>query len=418
MADFGLNPTQRSKTMAITEELLDQLIKDYKKPEDLIGENGLLKQLTKRLLERAMQSEMTEHLGYVKNASSGNNSGNSRNGSYNKKLKGDFGQIDLSVPRDRNSTFDPVIIPKGESRFKGFDDKIISMYAKGMTTRDIRSHLEEMYGVEVSPTLISQVTEAVTEEVRLWQNRSLDDIYPIVYLDAVRIKVKHNGQIVSKAVYLAIAVTMEGVKDVLGMWTAESEGAKFWLSILNELKNRGVKDILIACVDGLKGFPEAIEAVYPQTQVQLCIVHLVRHSLNFVSWKQRKDMAKDLKDIYGASTEDQARANLESFSDKWDATHPKVSQSWRNNWQRIIPYFAYPPQIRKAIYTTNTIESLNMSLRKVTKNRGSFPNDEAMFKLLYLALTNISKKWTMPIKDWKSALNQFSIMFEERLPNF
>ncbi len=418
MADFGLNPTQRSKTMAITEELLDQLIKDYKKPEDLIGENGLLKQLTKRLLERAMQSEMTEHLGYVKNASTGNNSGNSRNGSYNKKLKGDFGQMDLSVPRDRNSTFDPVIIPKGESRFKGFDDKIISMYAKGMTTRDIRSHLEEMYGVEVSPTLISQVTEAVTEEVRLWQNRSLDDIYPIVYLDAVRIKVKHNGQIVSKAVYLAIAVTMEGVKDVLGMWTAESEGAKFWLSILNELKNRGVKDILIACVDGLKGFPEAIEAVYPQTQVQLCIVHLVRHSLNFVSWKQRKDMAKDLKDIYGASTEDQARANLDSFSDKWDATHPKVSQSWRNNWQRIIPYFAYPPQIRKAIYTTNAIESLNMSLRKVTKNRGSFPNDEAMFKLLYLALTNISKKWTMPIKDWKSALNQFSIMFEERLPNF
>lgn len=404
--------------MAITEELLDQLIKDYKKPEDLIGENGLLKQLTKRLLERAMQSEMTEHLGYVKNASTGNNSGNSRNGSYNKKLKGDFGQMDLSVPRDRNSTFDPVIIPKGESRFKGFDDKIISMYAKGMTTRDIRSHLEEMYGVEVSPTLISQVTEAVTEEVRLWQNRSLDDIYPIVYLDAVRIKVKHNGQIVSKAVYLAIAVTMEGVKDVLGMWTAESEGAKFWLSILNELKNRGVKDILIACVDGLKGFPEAIEAVYPQTQVQLCIVHLVRHSLNFVSWKQRKGMAKDLKDIYGASTEDQARANLDSFSDKWDATHPKVSQSWRNNWQRIIPYFAYPPQIRKAIYTTNAIESLNMSLRKVTKNRGSFPNDEAMFKLLYLALTNISKKWTMPIKDWKSALNQFSIMFEERLPNF
>lgn len=404
--------------MAITEEVLDQLIKDYKKPEDLIGENGLLKQLTKRLLERAMQAEMTEHLGYVKHAASGKNSGNSRNGNYNKNIKGDFGQIDLTVPRDRNSTFDPAIIPKGESRFKGFDDKIISMYARGMTTRDIRSHLEEIYGVDVSPTLISQVTEAVTEEVRLWQNRPLDDIYPIVYLDAVRIKVKHNGQIVSKAVYLAIAVTMEGVKDVLGMWTAESEGAKFWLSILNELKNRGLKDILIACVDGLKGFPEAIEAAYPQTQVQLCIVHLVRYSLKFVSWKQRKEMASDLKDIYAAPTEDQARANLESFGDKWDATHPKVSQSWRNNWQRIIPYFAYPAQIRKAIYTTNTIESLNMSLRKVTKNRGSFPNDEAMFKLLYLALTNISKKWTMPIKDWKSALNQFSIMFEERLPNF
>lgn len=404
--------------MAITEDLLDQLIKDYKKPEDLIGENGLLKQLTKRLLERAMQAEMTDHLGYAKNAPTGNNTGNSRNCSYQKKVKGDFGELDLTVPRDRNASFDPAIIPKGESRFKGFDDKIISMYARGMTTRDIQSHLEEMYGVDVSPTLISQVTEAVTEEVRLWQSRPLDDIYPIVYLDAVRIKVKHNGSIITKAVYLAIAVTMEGVKDVLGMWAAETEGAKFWLSILTELKNRGVKDILIACVDGLKGFPEAIEAAYPQTQVQLCIVHLVRHSLNFVSWKQRKEMADDLKVIYSASTVEQAETNLEAFRMKWDDTHPKVGQSWRNNWQRIIPYFAYPPQIRRVIYTTNTIESLNMSLRKVTKNRGSFPNDEAMFKLLYLALSNISKKWTMPIKDWKSALNQFSIMFEERLPNF
>lgn len=404
--------------MAITEELLDQLIKDYKKPEDLIGENGLLKQLTKRLIERAMQAEMTEHLGYPKNDSSGKNSGNSRNGAYNKKVKGDFGQIDIAVPRDRNSTFDPAIIPKGESRFTGFDDKIISMYARGMTTRDIRSHLQEIYGVEVSPTLISQVTEAVAEEVRLWQNRPLDEMYPIVYLDAVRIKVKHNGQIVSKAVYMAIAVTMEGIKEVLGMWAAESEGAKFWLAILNELKNRGLKDILIACVDGLKGFPEAIEAAYPRTQVQLCIVHLVRHSLNFVSWKQRKEMADDLKAIYSAPTEEQARANLDAFSDKWDSTHLKVSQSWRNNWPRIIPFFGYPAQIRKAIYTTNAIESLNMSLRKVTKNRGSFPNDEAMFKLLYLALTNISKKWTMPIKDWKSALNQFSIMFDDRVPSF
>ncbi|HLO25266.1 MAG TPA: IS256 family transposase, partial [Geobacteraceae bacterium] len=277
--------------MAITEELLDQLIKEYKNPEDLIGENGLLKQLTKRLLEKAMQAEMTEHLGYLKHAPAGNNTGNSRNGGYKKKVKGDFGEIDLTVPRDRNSTFSPVVIPKGESRFKGFDDKIISMYARGMTTRDIQTHLEEIYGVEVSPALVSQVTDAVTEDVLLWQNRPLDDIYPIVYLDAVRIKVKHNGSIITKAVYLAIAVTMEGVKDVLGMWAAETEGAKFWLSILTELKNRGVKDILVACVDGLKGFPEAIEAAFPQTQVQLCIVHLIRHSLNYVSWKQRKEMA-------------------------------------------------------------------------------------------------------------------------------
>ena len=283
--------------MAISKELLDQLIADYKKPDDLIGENGLLKQLTKALLERAMQVEITDHLGYPRNATEGKNTGNSRNGSYKKKLKGEFGEIDLAVPRDRNGTFEPVIVPKGETRFKGFDDKIISMYARGMTTRDIQSHLEEIYGVEVSPTLISQVTDAVTEEVRLWQNRPLEDVYPIVYLDAVRIKVKHNGQIVKKAVYLAIAVTMGGVKEVLGMWAAETEGAKFWLSILTELRNRGVRDILIACVDGLKGFPEAIEAVYPQTQVQLCIVHLVRHSLNFVSWKQRKEMADDLKEV-------------------------------------------------------------------------------------------------------------------------
>ena len=414
----GFAPEPQERDMAIPKEVLDQLIADYKKPEDLIGENGLLKQLTKALLERAMQAEMTDHLGYPRNAPEGKNSGNSRNGSYKKKLKGDFGQIDVAVPRDRNGSFEPVIVPRGETRFKGFDDKIISMYARGMTTRDIQSHLEEIYGVEVSPTLISQVTEAVVEEVRLWQNRPLDEVYPIVYLDAVRVGVRHNGQIVKKAVYLAIAVTMTGVKEVLGMWAAETEGAKFWLSILTELKNRGVKDILIACVDGLKGFPEAIEAVYPATQVQLCIVHLVRHSLKFVSWKQRKEMADDLKEIYGAATVEQAEANLAAFEGKWDVTHPKISQSWRNNWQRVIPYFAYPPEIRRVIYTTNTIESLNMSLRKVTKNRGSFPNDEAMFKLLYLALTNIAKRWTMPIKNWKSALNQFCIMFDDRLPEF
>lgn len=403
--------------MATTDELLDALMKDYKKPEDLIGENGLLKQLTKRLLERAMQAEMTEHLGYSKHAPAGKKSGNSRNGGYKKTVKGEFGNLDVSVPRDRNATFDPVILPKGESRFTGFDDKIISMYARGMTTRDIQGHLEEIYGVEVSPTLISQVTEAVTEEIKLWQGRPLDEVYPIVYLDAVRIKVRHNGQVINKAVYLAIAVTMEGVKEVLGMWTAETEGAKFWLQVVTELKNRGVKDIFIACVDGLKGFPEAIEAVYPSTQVQLCIVHMVRHSLNYVSWKQRKEVAEDLKAIYQASTLQLAETNLEAFEAKWDATHPTISKSWRRNWERIIPLFSYPPEIRKAIYTTNAIESLNMSLRKVTRNRGHFPNDDAMFKLLYLALKNIAKKWTMPIRDWKAALNQLTIMFEERMPN-
>ncbi|HWR73494.1 MAG TPA: IS256 family transposase [Nitrospirota bacterium] len=402
--------------MATTDELLDELMKNYKKPEDLIGESGLLKQLTKALVERAMKAEMTAHLGYEKHDPAGKKSGNSRNGKSKKTIKGEFGNMEIAVPRDRNATFEPVIIPKGETRFTGFDDKIISMYARGMTTRDIQGHLQELYGVEVSPTLVSQVTDAITEEITLWQNRPLEEVYPIVYLDAVRVKVRHNGTVINKAVYLAIGVTWDGNKDILGMWIAETEGAKFWLQVVTELKNRGVKDIFIACVDGLKGFPEAIEAVFPKAQVQLCIVHMVRHSLRYVSWKQRKEVAADLKSIYNAPTVDQAEANLTAFAKKWDASHPTISKSWRSNWERIIPLFSYPPEIRKAIYTTNAIESLNMSLRKVTKNRGSFPNDEAMIKLLFLALRNISKKWTMPIHDWKSALNQLTIIFETRMP--
>lgn len=383
--------------MATTDELLDILMKDYKKPEDLIGENGLLKQLTKRLLERAMQTELTEHLGYEKHAPTGKNSGNSRNGGYRKTISGDFGNLEITTPRDRNSTFEPVILPKGETRFTGFDDK---------------------NGIDVSPALISQVTDAISEEVLLWQNRPLDVVYPIVYLDAIRIKVRHDSRVINKAVYLAIGINMDGIKEVLGMWTSENEGAKFWLQVVTELKNRGVKEILIACVDGLKGFPEAIEAVYPNTQIQLCIVHMVRHSLNYVSWKQRKEVATDLKTIYHAATVEMAEKTLDAFAVKWDASHPTIAKSWRNSWERIIPIFSYPKDIRKVIYTTNAIESLNMSLRKVTKNRGHFPSDEAMFKLLYLALKNIAKKWTMPIRDWKSALNQFSIMFEERMLNF
>lgn len=402
--------------MATTDELLDDLMKNYRKPEDLIGDNGLLKQLTKALVERAMKAEMTAHLGYDKHDPAGKKSGNSRNGKSKKTIKGEFGNMEIAVPRDRNSTFEPVIIPKGETRFTGFDDKIISMYARGMTTRDIQAHLHEMYGVEISPTLVSQVTDAITEEITLWQNRPLEEVYPIMYLDAVRVKVRHNGSVINKAVYLAIGVTWDGTKDILGMWIAETEGAKFWLQVITELKNRGVKDIFIACVDGLKGFPEAIEAVFPDTQVQLCIVHMVRNSLRYVSWKQRKEVAADLKGIYHAPTVDQAEANLIAFANKWDVSHPTISKSWRNNWERIIPLFGYPPEIRKAIYTTNAIESMNMSLRKVTKNRGSFPNDEAMTKLLYLAIRNISKKWTMPIHDWKSALNQFTIIFETRMP--
>ena len=402
--------------MATQDELLDDLMKNYKKPEDLIGENGLLKQLTKALVERAMKAEMTEHLGFEKHDPAGKKSGNSRNGNSKKTIKGEFGNMEIAVPRDRNATFDPVIVPKGETRFTGFDDKIISMYARGMTTRDIQGHLQELYGVEVSPTLVSQVTDAILEEITLWQNRPLEEVYPIIYLDAVRVKVRHNSTVINKAVYISIGVTWDGKKEVLGMWIAETEGAKFWLQVVTELKSRGVKDIFIACVDGLKGFPEAIEAVFPKTQVQLCIVHMVRHSLRYVSWKQRKEVAKDLKSVYQAPTIDQAETNLTAFAKKWDASHPTISKSWRNNWERIIPLFSYPPEIRKATYTTNAIESLNMSLRKVTKNRGSFPNDEAMTKLLYLAMKNLSKKWTLPIRDWKSAMNQFTILFEGRMP--
>lgn len=403
--------------MTISLEALDELLKQYKTPEQILGENGLLKQLTKVLLERALQAEMTLHLGHEKHGSVSNKGGNSRNGSSAKTIKGDFGNMPIAIPRDRDSSFEPVIIPKGQTRFAEFDDKIISLYSRGLTTREIQGHLEEIYGVEVSPTLISTVTEAVAEEVKAWQNRPLDPLYPIVYMDAIRVKARGNGHVVNKAVYLAIGINTDGAKEVLGMWVSENEGAKFWLQVVTELKNRGVQDIFIACVDGLKGFPEAIETVFPNTQVQLCIVHMVRNSLKYVSWKQRKEVADDLKVIYQSATAEQAEMELTAFEVKWDKTHPTISQSWRRNWDQIIPFFAYPSDIRKVIYTTNAIESLNMSLRKVTKNRGSFPNDEAMFKLLYLALKNIAKKWTLPIRDWKAAMNRFSILFEGRMPN-
>jgi len=402
--------------MTIDNELIDNLLKDYKKPEDLVGENGLLKQLTKQLLERAMAAEMTEHVGYDKHDAIGNNSGNSRNGKSTKTIKGTFGELALETPRDRNGTFEPQIIEKHQTRFTGFDANIISLYARGLSTREIQQHLEEIYHVEVSPGLISSVTDEVLDEVKTWQNRQLDAVYPIMYLDAIQFKVRDSGHVKNKAIYLAIGVTIEGYKEVLGLWIAQTEGAKFWLQVVTELKNRGVTDIFIACVDGLKGFPEAIESLFPQTEVQLCIVHLVRYSLNFVGWKQRKEVATDLKTIYTAATEAEAEQRLAEFSLKWDAKFPMIAKSWRSNWARVIPFFAHPPEIRKVIYTTNAIESLNMSLRKVTKARGSFPNDEAVCKLLYLALRNIAKKWTMPVHAWKDALNRFAIIYENRLP--
>ena len=401
---------------AVPKELLDSLLADYRKPEDLIGENGLLKHLTKLLVERALEAEMADHLGHGKNEPVANPTGNTRNGKSQKTLKGDFGELPIEIPRDRHGTFEPQLIPKHQTRWTGFDDKILSLYARGMTVREIQSHLEEMYGTEVSPTLISSVTDAVIEEVKAWQGRPLDALYPIVYLDCIHVKVR-DGSVRVKAVYLAVGVNMRGEKEVLGLWIAQTEGAKFWLQVVTELKNRGVQDIFIACVDGLKGFPEAIEAVYPHAAVQLCIVHMVRNSLNFVAWKKRAEVAADLKRIYTASTADEAELRLGEFEDKWDDAYLPISQSWRRNWARIIPFFDYPPEIRKVIYTTNAIESVNMSLRKITKNRGSFPSDEALLKLFYLALRNISKKWTMPIRDWKAALTRFTIQFEDRMNN-
>jgi putative transposase len=402
--------------MPITPELLDQLLKDYKSPDDMFGDEGLLQQLTKAVVERALQGEMTHHLGYEKHSSAGQNSGNSRNGKSTKTIKGKRGQMQIDVPHDRASEFEPQLIKHGQTRFDGLEEKIISMYARGMTCREIQAHLQEIYSVEVSPDLISTVTDAVIDEVRSWPSRPLDPVYSILYLDALQVKVKDQGRVSNKAIYLAVGVNMQGTKEVLGLWASENEGAKFWLSIITKLKNRGVKDILIACVNGLKGFPEAIETIYPKTQVQLCLVHLMRFSLAYVSFKDRKSVASDLKVIYRAATAEEAGQHLDEFAAKWDARYPSIAKSWRANWARVIPMFGFPDDIRWAVYTTNAIESLNMSLRKVIKMRASFPNDEAAFKLLYLALRNIAKKWTMPIPHWSQAMQAFAIIFEGRVP--
>ena len=413
-----MTEAKRSKRVKPDPELLklaDALLVNYRKPEDLIGENGLLKQLTKMLVERALETEMTEHLGHDKSGAVTNGTSNTRNGHSAKTLQGDFGELPLDIPRDRQGAFEPQLVAKHQTRWSGFDDKIISLYARGLSVREIQGHLEEMYGTEVSPSLISAVTDAVSEDVKVWQARPLDPLYPILYLDCIHVKVRDAGAVRTKAVYLAIGVNMDGHKEVLGLWIAQTEGAKFWLQVVTELKTRGVQDIFIACVDGLKGFPEAIEAVYPKAAVQLCIVHMVRNSLNFVPWKMQKEVAADLKLIYTSATVELAEQRLTDFEQKWDKDYQSIWLSWRRNWARIIPFFDYPPEIRKVIYTTNAIESINMSLRKVIKTRSSFPTDEAVTKLFYLALRNISKKWTMPIRDWKAALNRFSIQFEERI---
>jgi putative transposase len=402
--------------MALDKDLLDKLIADYQKPEDLIGENGLLKQLTKALVERAMNAELTHHLGYKKNDAQGRGSGNSRNGKSRKKLKGDFGEIEIEVPRDREGEFEPKIVAKHQRRFDGFDDKILSMYARGMSTREIQGHLQDMYGVEVSPSLISDVTDAVVEELQQWQSRPLEALYAIVYLDAMFVKMRHEGRVENRAVYIAVGVRMDGYKDVLGLWTAESEGPKFWLTVITELQNRGVRDIFIVCVDGLKGFPEAIEAVFPNSQVQLCIVHLIRNSLKYVNRKDWKPVVSDLKAVYNASTAEAAKQELQQFGERWDSKYRPIRAMWERNWERIIPFFAFPPPVRRVIYTTNAIESLNMSLRKIIKTRGSFPSEPAALKLMYLALKNVVRHWQeKAVPHWKDALNHFTILWEERI---
>jgi len=396
-------------------ELLDRLL-EGKMPEEIVGEGGLVNELTKRLMERVLERELTEHLGYEKHAPEGRDRGNSRNGRSQKRVRTGTRDLEIEVPRDREGSFDPKLVRKGQRHLPGFDEKVIALYSRGMTTREIQGHLKDLYQVEVSPELISTVTDAVLEDVRAWQARPLDGIYPIVYLDAIHVKLRASGHVQTQAVYVALALTLEGNKELLGLWVGEAEGAKFWLSVLTELKNRGLKNILIAAVDGLQGFPEAIASVYAKTQVQLCIVRLVRGSLQFVSWKERKIVARDLRAIYQAPTVEAAEQALEAFEERWDERFPMISRKWRANWANLTPFFDYPPEIRKAMYTTNAVEALNAQLRKVTKKRGAFPTPDSVRKVLYLAITKASERWTRPIKDWPAALYHLSIGFPGRVP--
>lgn len=391
---------------------IGRLAKNLKSEKDL---GDLTQQLVRMTVEAALSAELEDHLGYAKHDPAGRGTGNSRNGSSSKRLKGNHGEVAIEVPRDRAGTFEPQLVRKGQTRLTQMDDQILALYAKGMSTRDIVDAFKEMYDADVSATLISKVTGRVLETVTEWKSRSLDALYPIVYLDCIVLKILQNNRVINKSMYLALGINMDGHKELLGMWLAETEGAKFWLSVLTELKNRGLQDILIACVDGLKGFPEAIAAEYPETKVQLCIVHMVRHSLKYVSWKDYKAVTAGLKAIYQSPTEAAAQAALAHFAEQWDAQYPQISKSWSNHWPNLITLFEYPPEIRKVIYTTNAIESLNSVIRKVTKQRKVFPTDESAMKVVYLAIQAASKKWTMPIRNWRSAMSRFMTEFGDRL---
>lgn len=399
----------------INNDILDELLKGCERPEDLLGDGGLMKELKKALMQRMLGAELTEHLGYEHGAEAPPVQSNRRNGVSRKTVKSEDGAVEIEVPRDRDGSFEPRLIAKGQTRIDGLDDKIIAMYARGMSVRDIRGHLEELYGLEVSPDLISRVTDAVLDEVKEWRSRALDTVYPIVIFDALRVKIRDKDSriVKNKAVYLALGVTGDGQREVLGLWIADNEGAKFWLAVMTELRNRGVQDILIAVVDGLKGFPEAINSAFPETTVQTCIVHLVRHSLNFCSWKDRKAVAAKLRDVYSAETAEAAREALEDFDEAWGKQYPSIAQAWRRAWQEVIPFFAFSPEIRRVIYTTNAIESLNRVIRKSIKTRGSFPSEDAAEKLIYLAIRS-HEKTARTVRGWLTAVNQFAIMFEDR----
>lgn len=392
--------------------LVAELAKDIKSEKDL---GALTQQLVKLTVETALNAELDEHLGYEKHAPAGRGTGNSRNGTTRKRLKGQHGEVSIETPRDRNGSFEPQFVRKGQTRLTQMDDQILALYAKGLSTRDIVEAFKEMYDADVSAQLVSKVTERVLDQVLEWQSRPLEALYPIVYLDCIVLKIRHNKRVINKSLYLALAINLAGQKELLGLWLAETEGAKFWLSVLTELKTRGVQDVLIACVDGLKGFPDAIQVEYPNTKIQLCVVHMVRNSLKYVSWKDYKAVTADLKRIYQSATEAEARQELEHFAATWEAQYPKIAQSWRNHWDNLITLFEYPPEIRKAIYTTNAIESMNSVIRKATQRRKLFPSDESALKVVFLAIQNAAKKWTMPIHNWKAALNRFIIEFGDRV---
>lgn len=407
--------------MKLTPEMIQQLEKDFSKAksyEDLMGKDGVIKKLIKSSLENMLDAELSEHLGYDKHSPEGHNSGNSRNGKTHKSIKTDEGMIDLEIPRDRNSSFDPVIVKKYEKTLGPIENKIISMYAKGMTTRDIQSHVEELYGLEITAATISRITDSIVVHAKEWQSRPLAEIYPIVFFDAIHYKVREEGKVLSKAAYTCLAIDIEGHKDMLGIWVGESEGANYWLGIITELKNRGVKDILIAAVDGLKGFPEAIESVFPGCEVQQCIIHQIRNTLKYIASKNQKEFMNDLKPVYKAPTEEAGLLALDKLEEKWGKKYPYPINSWRNNWNHLSVFFKYPEEIRTVIYTTNAVENLHRQFREVTKNRALFPNDDALIKMIYLAYRDISKKWTMPIRDWAFIFSQFTITFDKRLKSF